>query len=351
MSLLEDALALVSVESPSYAEAELVGLIEGWLREMPHLDVQRIGDNLVAESRPGVTPRYLLVGHSDTVPLPANHEPRIEGEQLFGCGAADMKGTLAVFLGLMRDAERSPFGLTFVLYAREEVARKDSGLTEVLAARPDLAKATLAVVGEPTDGAVEAGCQGSIRVRIDLAGVRAHSARPFMGVNAVHRAAPLIAQVAAYEPREVEVEGLKFVEQFQVVGIDGGISGNVVPDRCSVTVNFRYAPDRSQGDAESWLRGELGSFLEQGDRYEVEDHAPAAQPFLGLEEVAKLVQLTERAPFPKVGWTDVATLAAVGCPAVNLGAGDPKLAHHPDESVGAVQLSAVDVVLRQLLAF
>lgn len=349
MSLLEDALALVSVESPSFAEAELVGLVEGWLAEMPHLDVQRIGDNLVAESRPGVTPRYLLVGHSDTVPLPSGHEPRIAGDVLHGCGAADMKGSLAVFLGLMRDAEQTPFGLTFVLYAREEVARKDSGLTEVLAARPDLTKATLAVVGEPTTGTVEAGCQGSVRVRVDLAGVRAHSARPFMGVNAAHRAAPLLAKVAAYEPREVDVEGLNFVEQLQVVGIEGGISGNVVPDRCSVLVNFRYAPDRSQADAEAWLQAYLGGLLERGDRYEIEDHAPAARPFLDLPEVAGLVALTGAAPHPKVGWTDVATLAAAGCPAVNLGAGDPLLAHHPDEAVTAGQLEALDGILRRLL--
>ncbi|MEI6453260.1 MAG: succinyl-diaminopimelate desuccinylase [Actinomycetes bacterium] len=347
--LLGDALALVSVDSPSRGEAELVSLLEGWLADFPDISVQRVGDNLIAEANLERSERVLLVGHLDTVPISLGHAPRIEGDLLYGVGSADMKGSLAVFLGILKDAQAAKVGISLVLYAREEIARSESGLTEVLSARPDLTSAKIAIVGEPTAGAIEAGCQGSLRTRIDLAGLRAHSARPFMGRNAIHRSAALVAAVGAYEPREVEIEGLGFTEQVQCVGIDGGISGNVVPDRCSLSVNFRYAPNRTPAQAEQWIREFFKAYLEPGDYLEFEDNAPAAQPFLSLAAVAQLLALTGKPAHAKVGWTDVATLADAGLAAVNFGAGDPLLAHHPDEQVSLAQLESMDAVLRSFL--
>jgi succinyl-diaminopimelate desuccinylase len=232
------------------------------------------------------------------------------------------------------------------------VGRAESGLLELWETRPDLLAGDAAILGEPTGALVEAGCQGTMRIRITLRGVRAHTARPFTGRNAIHRLAPLLDRVAGWESRVVELDGCAYAEQLQVVAVDGGVAGNVVPDAASVTINFRYAPDRHAADAEAYLRQLLGPDVveAEGDTMELLDASDGAPPSLDHPLLAALVRVTGVAPAAKVGWTDVASFWEHGVPAANFGPGDPLLAHHPDECVTRVQLDRARAVLAALIA-
>ena len=349
MSRLDDALALVAVDSVSGREAHLAGVVEALLRTNPALDVERIGDNVVARTTGHHRTRLLVAGHLDTVPGDAS-VAAVAGEVLTGLGACDMKGSLAVMLELAQDQTPRSVEVTWVFYAREEIARAESGLLEVAQLRPDLLDADAAVLGEPTGGAVEAGCQGTLRVGVDLRGARAHTARPYVGRNAIHRLGALLARVASYEPRSVEIDGVTFVEQLQAVAVAGGVAPNVVPDLATCTLNHRVAPDRSREEALAWLERYLGECLDEGDHVEVLDWAPAAAPALGNERLAALVLLTGQPARAKVGWTDVATFAERGIPAANFGAGDPLLAHRSDERVTLPELDEYAEALRRWLA-
>ncbi len=277
--LLGLATALVGIPSVSHHEQVIADAVQAALELCPWLDVHRVGDNVVARTDLGRRRRVLLAGHLDTVP-PAggNDEPRLEGSTLHGLGAADMKGGLAVFLHLAGRLDTPAHDLTWCFYAAEEVAREHSGLHQLWAERPELLEADAAVLGEPTAGRVEAGCQGTLRIRIRLAGARAHTARPQAGRNAVHRLGPLLDAVAAYDVRRPVLDGCEYAEQLQAVSVEGGVAGNVVPDEAILVLNHRFAPDRTVAEAESWLRELLAPHLEAGDHWELVEAAPGAPP-------------------------------------------------------------------------
>ncbi|CAB4607819.1 unannotated protein [freshwater metagenome] len=347
--LLARTAALVDVASPSRAEGPIVDSIEAELRAHAHLEVTRVGDNLVARTSLGRLHRVVLAGHTDTVPAADNATARIEGGRLFGVGSADMKGGLAVMLELAATLTEPVVDLTFVFYAREEIASAESGLGELFDARPDLLVGDIAILGEPTDARIEAGCQGTLRMRVQLQGVRAHTARPWMGRNAVHRLSGLLSALDSYEARSPIIDGCQFREALQAVAIEGGVSGNVVPDSASVTVNFRFAPDRSAFDAETHVRELFAPFLEEGDVVEVLDVANAAAPGLNHPLLASLVERSGSQVLAKLGWTDVARFAAHGVPAVNFGPGDSTIAHTAGEYLDRAPLERVHAVLVGLL--
>ncbi|MGH9108644.1 MAG: succinyl-diaminopimelate desuccinylase, partial [Acidimicrobiales bacterium] len=330
--LLALAADLVGVPSVSRQEAVLAARVEEVLSACPWLAVDRVGDNVVARTSVGRPYRIVVAGHLDTVPPAADGGPRMEGDTLWGVGAADMKGGLAVMLDLARALPEPGVDVTWCFYAREEVRRDESGLGQLWAERPELMAADAAILCEPTDAVVEAGCQGTMQVVVHLGGVRAHTARPFTGCNAIHRLAAVIDVVSGWEGRTAEVDGCEYAEQLQAVAVEGGVAANVVPDRATVTLNYRYAPDRDGRSARAFLSGLFDGRLraELGDRWEVVDEADAAPPSLEHPLLAALVTGSGVPPRGKVGWTDVASFWARGVPAANFGPGDPLLAHHPD---------------------
>jgi succinyl-diaminopimelate desuccinylase len=339
---------LCAVPSVSGTEGALADLVEARLRlEAPELTIDRIGANVVARTELGRDRRIVMGGHLDTVPANGNARPRREGDVLHGLGAADMKGGLAVLLALARAASDAPprHDATFVFYEGEEVADEHNGLRRLFGERPELLVADLAILLEPTGGFLEAGCQGTIHVRATFHGARAHSARPWMGLNAIHRVAPFLERCANYDAAMVTVDGLQYREALQAVRIEGGIANNVVPDRCSVVVNRRYAPNRSLDDATA----ELVAFCSDADEVTVLNASAAAEPNLAHPLVAELIATSELAVRPKLGWTDVARFAARGIAACNLGPGDPELAHTADEQVSRADLERCRMVLENLL--
>ena len=343
---------LMAVPSLSGQEGPIADVVERALGACPWLEVERVGDNVVARTSLGHDQRLVLAGHLDTVPPGANGAPRLDGDTVWGVGASDMKGGLAVMLDLATTVREPAIDVTWCFYAREEIGRDESGLLELWQHRPDLLAGDAAVLGEPTSALVEAGCQGTMRVRITLRGVRAHTARPFTGRNAIHRLAPLLERVAGWGGREVVLDGCAYVEQLQVVAIEGGVAGNVVPDEARVALNHRYAPDRRHADAEAFLHDLLDPTLElhAGDTWEVLDAGDGAPPSLGHPLLKSLVEKSGAQPKAKVGWTDVASFWEHGVPAANFGPGDPLLAHHPDERVSVTELERAREVLTALIA-
>jgi succinyl-diaminopimelate desuccinylase len=350
VDLLAATADLVAIASESHQEAALADHVERRLRAVPWLTVTRLADNVVARS-PGNGPRVLLAGHLDTVPANGNAIPVVEGDVLHGLGAADMKGGLAVMLHLAETLDDPAQPVTFVFYAAEEVARVDNGLLQIDATRPDLLEADVAILGEPTGAVIEAGCQGVLKVRVSLGGRRAHAARPWMGVNAVHRLGPLLETIAGAPVREPVLDGCRYRDALSVVDVKGGVAGNVVPDRASVTLSHRFAPDRSDIEAEAWLRDLLSPHLDDilGDTFEVIDRAPGAAPGLTHPVLTALQAALGAPPRAKLGWTDVAFFAGRGIPAVNFGPGDPEVAHTADERVERRDLDAAHRALHEVL--
>ncbi|MBU6330173.1 MAG: succinyl-diaminopimelate desuccinylase [Acidobacteria bacterium] len=349
--LLARTAALVDIASPSRAEQALVAMIEAELRAQPTLSVDRVGDNLVARTQLGRTQRIVFAGHTDVVPATAdNAVARIEGDRLHGVGSADMKGGLAVMLELARTLEDPAVDCTFVFYAREEIASAESGLGELFEQRPELLVGDVAILGEPTDALVEAGCQGTLRLEVTLQGARAHTARAWMGRNAVHRLGGLLDALATYEPRQPVIDGCRFHEGLQAVAVSGGVAGNVVPDSASVTINHRFAPDRSGAEAEAHVREVLAPFLEDGDTVVRTECAEGALPGLTHPLLGALVSRSGGEVLAKLGWTDVARFAAHGVPAVNFGPGDNTVAHTAGEYLDREPLERTMAVLRALVA-
>jgi succinyl-diaminopimelate desuccinylase len=348
VSYLEAVLELVRIDSVSGNEAQLASLVADRLAGVNHLDVERVGDNVVASTRGSHARRVIVAGHLDTVPGTAS-DAQIVGDRLVGLGACDMKGSLAVMLAQATDPVARPTEVTWIFYAREEISRKESGLLELAELRPDLLVADVALLAEPTGGVVEAGCQGSLHIGIVLRGRRAHTARPFVGRNAIHRMGEIIGILASYEPRRATIDGIVFSEQLQVVAVGGGVANNVVPDEATCTINHRVAPDRDRDEAARAVRAMLGDLVEPDDSFEVLDWAPPAVPALGHDLIAKLVAATGYDARAKVGWTDVATFAELGIPAANFGAGDPLLAHRSDEFVTESELAAFNDALATFL--
>ncbi len=336
--------ALCASPSVSGSEAALADDVEQRLRASAGpWQVERIAANVVARTNLGRPRRIVLGGHLDTVPANGNDRPRRDGDVLHGLGTADMKGGLAVLLALAADAagHEPVHDVTLVFYEGEEVADEHNGLRHLFATRPDLVGGDLAILLEPTGGWVEAGCQGTIHVRATFHGVRAHSARPWMGKNAIHRAVPLLERCARFEAATVDVEGLEYREALQVVRVEGGVANNVVPDRCAVTINRRFAPSRTLDDAVEQLR----SLCHDADEVEVLNASAAAPPNLMHPLVAELLGVYNLPVRPKLGWTDVARFAAHGIPACNLGPGDPELAHTAGEQVERADLEGCRAVL------
>ncbi|MGH8998382.1 MAG: succinyl-diaminopimelate desuccinylase [Acidimicrobiia bacterium] len=322
--------ALVAVPSVSRNEEALAGAVEARLRRAPGLVVERVGVNVVARTERGRPQRVVMAGHLDTVPPNGNETPRIQGDVLYGLGSADMKSGLAVMLRLAEEvAAIARFDTTYVFYESEEIADEYNGLRLLFADRPDLVAGDFAVVLEPTANWLEAGCQGSLRLEAIFHGTRAHTARPWQGVNALHRAAPVLARLAGFTPEPVEMDGLTFRQALQVVAMHGGVAGNVVPDRCSLVVNRRYAPTLTIEEAEAEVR----ALLDGADEVVVESVSPAASPNLTHPLVAEFATRLDLPVRTKLGWTDVARFTAHGVPAVNFGPGDPEVSHTAGEHV------------------
>jgi succinyl-diaminopimelate desuccinylase len=337
--------ALVDVPSVSGSEQELADAMERALRaQAPHLELLRSGAALLARTRLGRERRVLLAGHLDTVPLADNLPSRRDGHLLYGCGTSDMKAGDAVIAHLAATVPEPRYDVTVVLYDCEEVQADRNGLGRIEREHADWLHADLAILGEPTNGEVEAGCQGTLRVEITTRGRRAHSARSWLGENAVHAAGPVLDRLNAYAPRQVEIDGCRYREGLQAVRIAGGVAGNVVPDECVVAVNFRFAPDRDVQAATAHVR-EVFDGLELA----VVDSAPGARPGLDAPVAREFLAATGSTASAKYGWTDVARFAALGIPALNFGPGDPNLAHTVDEHVDTRKITTATAQLRRFL--
>ena len=326
--------SLVDIQSVSGEEKALAGLIEVALRGLPHLSVHRDGDAVIARTTLGRPQRVIVAGHIDTVPVAANLPSHREGDLLYGCGSCDMKSGVAVALRLAARLTQPSRDVTWMFYDCEEVEAERNGLLRLSRNCPQLLAGDLAVLMEPTDGVIEGGCQGTLRAEVVTHGKRAHSARAWMGQNAIHAAAGILELLRGYEPRKPDVDGLTYREGLNAVGIRGGVAGNVVPDECVVTVNFRFAPDRSAEQAAAHVREVFAGY-----DVAITDSAPGARPGLGHPAAASLLAAVGGVPRAKLGWTDVARFAALGLPAVNYGPGDPELAHSPDEHVDVAQIA------------
>jgi succinyl-diaminopimelate desuccinylase len=340
--------ALCDIASVSGTERVIADAVEVALRRLPHLEVLRDGDAVVARTALGRSERVVLAGHLDTVPIKDNLPTRLEGDRftgtLHGRGTVDMKGGVAVQLRIAAHLPEPSRDVTFVFYDNEEVESTRNGLGRLARNQPDWIAGDFAVLLEPTSARVEGGCNGTIRVDVTARGVAAHSARSWTGHNAIHDAGRVLARLQAYPPREVDVDGLVYREGLNAVGITGGIAGNVIPDRCVVTVNYRFAPDRTVADAEHHLRE-----LFDGFELTVTDAAAGARPGLDQPAAAAFVTAIGGEPLPKYGWTDVARFSELGVPAVNFGPGDPLLAHKDDEHCPAADIIAGEQALRRWL--
>jgi succinyl-diaminopimelate desuccinylase len=341
--------ALVDIESVSGDEARITDAVEAALRSYPSLSVQRLGNVVVARTSYGHSRRVVLAGHLDTVPIADNLPSRVADGRLYGCGTSDMKSGIALQLRAAHlvgsGAVHPSVDLTWFLYDCEEVDAARNGLNRVAATSPSLLEADLAILLEPTGGIVEGGCQGTLRAVIAVTGRRAHSARSWLGSNAIHAAAPVLQRLAAYEAASVTVEGLTYREGLNAVFIAGGVAGNVIPDSCTVTVNYRFAPDKTEAEAEAHVRAVFDGFA-----VEVVDSAPGARPGLDRPLVQQAVAALGGRAAAKLGWTDVARFSALGIPALNFGPGDPNLAHQVDESVDLAVLAASETALLGFLS-
>jgi succinyl-diaminopimelate desuccinylase len=337
--------ALIDIESVSGAEARLADAVQTSLAALGRFDMERIGNTVLARTNLGAPTRVVLAGHLDTVPIAGNVPSRWDGDLIHGCGATDMKSGDAMMLHLAATVAEPGRDLTFVFYECEEVEYHRNGLTAVQRDLPDWLAGDLAILGEPTDGRVEAGCQGTLSFRITIPGKRAHAARSWLGTNAIHAAAPVLQRLADYRPAVVDVDGCVYREGLNAVGIEAGIANNVIPDSCVIRLNFRFAPVRSLADAEQHVREVFDGFDVQ-----VTDGAEAASPGLGAPAAAEFVRAAGGEAVAKYGWTDVARFAALGIPAVNYGPGDPGLAHTPGEFVSATQIREMTGVLRRFLS-
>jgi succinyl-diaminopimelate desuccinylase len=320
--------ALVDIESVSHHEKEITDCVEEVLRAAPHLSVHRHGNTLMARTDLGRSQRVVLAGHLDTVPINDNFPSRLDGDLIYGCGTSDMKSGVAFALHLAVSLPEPRFDVTYFFYEAEEVAAEFNGLFLVARDQPGWLTADFAVLLEPTYGMVEAGCQGTMRAMVRTTGRRAHSARSWRGVNAIHAAGEVLRRLEAYEARTVTIDGCGYREGLNAVRVHGGVAGNVIPDRCEVEVNYRFAPDRSEAEAHAHVREVFAGF-----EVEVTDSAPGALPGLTAPPAREFLAAVGEEPVGKLGWTDVSRFAALGIPALNFGPGDPNLAHAPDEHV------------------
>lgn len=340
--------ALVDFPSVSGTEKPLADAIERALRAVPHLTVDRHGNNVVARTYLGRSERVILAGHIDTVPIAGNVPSRLDEKGvLWGCGTSDMKSGVALQLRIAATVPEPNRDLTFVFYDNEEVAAHLNGLGHMAEAHPDWLEGDFAVLLEPSDAQVEGGCQGTLRVLLRTAGERAHSARSWMGSNAIHAAAPILARLAAYQPRRPVIDGLEYREGLNAVRIEAGVANNVIPDECTVVVNYRYAPDLTEAEALAHVHE---VFADCGvAEFVVDDHSGGALPGLSHPAAAAFMEAVGGTAQPKFGWTDVSRFSALGVPAVNYGPGDALYAHKRDEHVAVDKITHCEGRLRDWL--
>ncbi|MFE4950249.1 succinyl-diaminopimelate desuccinylase [Leifsonia sp. NPDC056665] len=340
---------ICDIESVSGNEKTLADAIVETLSPLPHLEIIRDGDTVVARTNLGRERRAVIAGHIDTVPLNDNLPTRFEVDggvrYLWGRGTVDMKAGVAVQLKLAAELTDPAIDVTWMWYDHEEVNAELNGLGRLARNRPDLFVGDFAILGEPSNGVVEGGCNGNLRVEVRAYGLRAHSARGWVGENAIHKIAPVLDLLAGYTAREVEVDGLVYREGLNAVGISGGVAGNIIPDEAMVHVNYRFAPSRSSEEAIAYMH-------ELFDGYEITvvDRADGARPGLDAPLAQEFVAAVGGVAKPKYGWTDVARFSALGIPAVNYGPGDPLKAHADDERVDVEQIVAVEAGLRAWLS-
>ncbi|WP_231919180.1 succinyl-diaminopimelate desuccinylase [Microterricola viridarii] len=340
---------ICDIDSVSGTEKRLADAIEASLADAAHLELIRHGNCVVARTRLGRAQRVVIAGHIDTVPVNANLPTRfetVEGhDYLWGRGTVDMKAGVAVQLKLAAELAEPRVDVTWMWYDNEEVSSELNGLGLLAADRPDLFEGDFAILGEPSNGQVEGGCNGTLRIELRTRGLRAHSARAWVGDNAIHKLGPVLDTLAAYVPREVEVEGLVYREGLNAVGISGGVAGNVIPDEAMVQINYRFAPSRSVAEATAHMHE-----LFPGYEILVVDAAEGARPGLDAPIARNFVAAVGAEPRPKYGWTDVARFSALGIPAVNFGPGNPLKAHADDERVPLQQITDGERALRAWLS-
>jgi succinyl-diaminopimelate desuccinylase len=323
--------ALIDIESVSGHETEIADRVEEALRRHDHLKVIRDGNVVLARTALGLSERVVIAGHLDTVPIAGNvpswtTRDSAGREIIWGRGACDMKGGVAVQLSVAASLARPRRDVTWVFYDNEEVEEYRNGLARITREHPDYLRCAFAVLCEPTNARIEGGCQGSMQLHLELPGVAAHSARSWMGQNAIHDAGDVLQLLASHQPEQIEVDGLIYREGLNAVMITGGIAGNVIPDSCVIEINYRFAPDKSPAEAEAYVREVL-----DGYPIRVTDVAAGARPGLDKPAAAEFLRAVGGPASAKLGWTDVARFSAMGIPAVNFGPGDPRKAHAADE--------------------
>lgn len=356
-------LELAAIRSVSREEKALCDLLEGRLRAIAGVEVVRAGDNLIA-TLPELAgrPRLILCGHLDTVPVNENFPPRRDGDRIAGLGTTDLKSGLAVLLRLLdelsgalaaRAAGTVDCDPAFVLYAREEIAFTESGLNEVERAWPKLKEASFAVCVEPTANAVELGCNGTLHAELAVLGKAAHAARPWLGSNAIHSALPLLARVASRPERDYSPPGrpeIRYREVMSVTGVSGGKARNVIPDRCTFNVNFRYAPDRTPDGARDQIRTLFQDAIEAGKaELTFKDVAPAGRVPVGNRLCDRLIALAKGEVRAKQAWTDVGRFSDWKIDAVSCGPGFPEVAHQREEWASVAKMVASLALFRGLV--
>ncbi|GGG14834.1 succinyl-diaminopimelate desuccinylase [Rhodococcoides trifolii] len=345
---IELTAALVDIPSVSRDEAAIADAVESALREQTSgFEIVRHGHCVLARTDRGLPTRVMLAGHLDTVPIADNVPSRRDGDTLYGCGTVDMKSGDAVFLHLAATVAEPNADITLVFYDCEEIEASANGLGRIERELPEWLAADVAILGEPSGGFIEAGCQGTLRVRLTAHGTRAHSARSWLGDNAIHKLGAAFDRLAAYRPRSVDIDGCVYREGLQAVRVSGGVAGNVVPDEAQVDVNFRFAPDRTVDAAIEHVRTVFAGLALE---FELTDSSPGALPGLTAPPAAALIEAAGGQFRAKYGWTDVSRFSALGIPAVNYGPGDPNLAHKRDEHVPVQQITDATDVLRRYLS-
>ncbi|MDO4908257.1 MAG: succinyl-diaminopimelate desuccinylase [Corynebacterium sp.] len=355
LNLLNDPIQLtqdlVDIPSPSHHEQAIADAIEAALRQqVPGVEIHRYENNVIARTNYGHPSRVILAGHIDTVPI-ADNVPSTRADGLiYGCGSVDMKSGDAVFLHLFASLANDPSlkrDLTLICYEGEEVASQYNGLNHMTKDHPEWLEGDLAILGEPSGAVIEAGCQGTIRLKVEGHGVRAHSARSWLGHNAMHDLAPVMTNIANYEAQKVVIDGCEYHEGLNIVRVECGVANNTIPDEAWFFVNYRFAPNKTVDEALAHMLEVMD--LPEGVTYEIDDACPGALPGLHEPAAQELVQATGGEFRAKFGWTDVARFAELGLPAVNFGPGDPSFCHKKDEQCAEWMITRVADILRSYL--
>lgn len=339
--------ALIDIESVSGNERDIADCVEVTLNHISThgvaLEVLRDHDAIVARTQLGKGQRVVIAGHLDTVPVENNLPSRVDGSVIYGRGACDMKAGVAMQLCVAARLTAPAYDVTWVFYDHEEVDASLNGLGRVARTHPEWLAGDFAILGEPSNAGIEGGCNGTMRAEVSASGVRAHSARAWMGVNAIDKMGAALNKLAQFTAPTVQVDGLDFRESLSAVGITGGVATNVIPDECVLTVNYRFAPSTTVEQARAFLEDFFAGYS-----VTITDAAPGARPGLNQAMAAQFVRAVGQAPKPKLGWTDVSRFSQLGVPAVNFGPGDPLYAHRADEHVPVADIT---VATDKLYAF